>query len=352
MIYAADKTVRPCTEAEERGGQQRTTTRTAQKWRLTMASSSPMAAISEPVLVCVESEDVCSSAGLSKRALKRLERQAQRADKRQKTKEAKKASHRLAVALRREALPEVASKDPLEVARHREVRRREREASEANFAASCASGCGVAIDCDFEEFMTDREKKSLFQQLAYCYGANRRCRAPCGLRFVGIEDGGDLQSRFARAFSDRWIGASVEIDTLETLSEPEKLRIVYLTSDADDELEFIDKDAIYVIGGIVDRNRYKGKTRDKAQTLGFRTKKLPIGTNRPISLNGKSPVLAVNHVLDLLLYAQANGSFEGAASMLPDRKVKEPTIKRPASSVESDDEPRHDDATHQFLASS
>lgn len=38
----------------------------------------------------------------------------------------------------------------------------------------CLKGPRVVIDCDFESLMTDREIKSLAQQLAYCVNANKQ----------------------------------------------------------------------------------------------------------------------------------------------------------------------------------
>ena len=45
-----------------------------------------------------------------------------------------------------------------------------------------------------------------------------------------------------------------------------KADLVYLTGDADDELQELDKSKLYIIGGLVDRNRHKGICWNKAQT--------------------------------------------------------------------------------------
>lgn len=41
-------------------------------------------------------------------------------------------------------------------------------------------------------------------------------------------------------------------------------KLVYLTADAADELHELDAESIYIIGGLVDRNRYKNICQNKA----------------------------------------------------------------------------------------
>lgn len=52
--------------------------------------------------------------------------------------------------------------------------------------------------------------------------------------------------------------------------------LVYLTADSQDELDELDSSKIYVIGGIVDRNKHKGICYQRAQEAGIATARLPI----------------------------------------------------------------------------
>lgn len=61
-----------------------------------------------------------------------------------------------------------------------------------------------------------------------------------------------------------------------TFSE-EKQTLVYLTADASEQIDTLEKDCTYIVGGLVDRNRYPQLCLHKAEELGVRTAKLPIG---------------------------------------------------------------------------
>lgn len=63
------------------------------------------------------------------------------------------------------------------------------------------------------------------------------------------------------------------------LEEFDKSRIVYLTSDSDNVLGELSKDDVYIIGGLVDHNRYKGMCLKNAEDEGIRTARLPIHEN-------------------------------------------------------------------------
>ncbi|EPZ33683.1 NAD(P)-binding domain-containing protein [Rozella allomycis CSF55] len=74
-----------------------------------------------------------------------------------------------------------------------------------------------------------------------------------------------------------------------------KDKIVYLTADSENTIDKLNEDAVYIIGGIVDRNRHKSLCFDKANKEGISTARLPIGEY--LKLSG-SKVLTVHQVID------------------------------------------------------
>jgi tRNA (guanine9-N1)-methyltransferase len=76
-----------------------------------------------------------------------------------------------------------------------------------------------------------------------------------------------------------------------------KEQLVYLTADSSNEITDLDPKDVYIIGGIVDRNRHKELTIKKAIDQGIRHARLPISDY--LSLN-TSCVLTVNHVFDIM----------------------------------------------------
>jgi tRNA (guanine9-N1)-methyltransferase len=74
--------------------------------------------------------------------------------------------------------------------------------------------------------------------------------------------------------------------------------LVYLTADSDNLITDLDTDKVYVIGGIVDHNRHKLLTYNKAKAQGIAHGRLPI-LECGVKLS-TSCVLTVNHVLDII----------------------------------------------------
>lgn len=72
---------------------------------------------------------------------------------------------------------------------------------------------------------------------------------------------------------------------------------MYLTADSENQPAELDPSKIYIIGGIVDRNRYKNLTLNKAKKDGISHARLPIGDLMALR---SSSVLAVNHVFQIV----------------------------------------------------
>jgi tRNA (guanine9-N1)-methyltransferase len=75
--------------------------------------------------------------------------------------------------------------------------------------------------------------------------------------------------------------------------------VVYLTAEAECELEALDPQCVYVIGGLVDHNQHKGLTHRLALERGVRTMRLPI--DKYLTLDSRK-VLTVNQGTCLTLF--------------------------------------------------
>ena len=130
-----------------------------------------------------------------------------------------------------------------------------------------------------------------------------------------------------------------------TLKTGTNKNIVYLTSDSSTTLQTLDDNTIYVIGGIVDRNRLKHATKNRAENelYNIPTAKLPLvdyylsktskSNNTNMTKESQSQAncgggvnkhnipLTVNHVFNIMLkYKQYNNDWERAfQEVLPHR---------------------------------
>lgn len=156
-----------------------------------------------------------------------------------------------------------------------ERRSEERGMKVARLRRAAEVGQKLVIDLEFAHLMSPNEIHSLVQQVMYCYAVNGRCASPAHLWLTGCR--GDIETQLQRLPGyDKWIIEKESRSYIEALDD-QKGNMVYLTADAEVELEELDLAKIYIIGGLVDRNRWKGITLKKAQEQGIQSARLPIG---------------------------------------------------------------------------
>lgn len=172
---------------------------------------------------------------------------------------------------------------PEEKARLNEMRLQER----AKWLEDLKTSPRVLIDLDFQELMRPNEISSLTQQVMYSYGFIRRAKRPLRLVLTSVKDEIKTKLEKIQGFHSWLVGslsfhneqieqyeASVsEVNTtVESFHYPND-KMVYLSADADETITELEDDKVYIIGGIVDRNRYKNLTLNKAKQLGYRCAK-------------------------------------------------------------------------------
>lgn len=127
------------------------------------------------------------------------------------------------------------------------------------------SGIRVCIDMDFEDKMFEKEVNSLSRQLMHCYAANRKAKYPLDFWVSSVDSTQSDQSQknfTHQHLSDinyqNWNEEFIKFSSksyLDLFGENQK--IVYLTADSDNVIEELKQDEIYIVGGLVDRNRHK-----------------------------------------------------------------------------------------------
>lgn len=177
----------------------------------------------------------------------------------------------------------------------------------------------VCIDCSFEELMSKKEIGSLSSQIRYCYAMNKKSYHPVYLSASSLS--GETYENLTRVegFPDNWKNRAFDCSkkSLTEMHSP-KEQIVYLTSDSDNVLTECDDSKVYVIGGIVDRNRLKGATINQAKELGVETARLPIDEHLKLCA---TKVLTCNHVFEILLKFKEYKDWKKALlDVLPARK--------------------------------
>jgi len=186
------------------------------------------------------------------------------------------------------------------------------------------------LDCGFDDLMIDKERKSLSSQVTRCYSDNHRALYQAHLtvssfggqlkeRFDGLLAGNHLSWRNVRFLGEDFVEAATQAKTWMEGPHGGKLEgafqrsgsnssvssggsetgeVVYLTSDSPETLTELRPYSTYIIGGLVDKNRYKGICYKRAMDLGFRTAKLPIGDYMKMASRF---VLTTNHVNEIML---------------------------------------------------
>ncbi|KAL8228301.1 hypothetical protein R6Q57_015885 [Mikania cordata] len=245
---------------------------------------------------------------LSKNAKKKLLKQqrfeAKKAEKKASIKAAKKLHGEMKRKEWEEKLSKLSEEERLKMIETRKGMRRERmdqrteerESKALRLSEAKKNGQNVVLDLQFSDLMAPNEIHSLVQQIMYCYAVNGRSAVPCHLWLTGYK--GEIESQLQKMPGfDKWI---IDKDTgpYITTFETQKEHLVYLTADSETMLSELDPTKIYIVGGLVDRNRWKGITMKKAVDQGIQTAKLPIGNYLKMS---SSQVLTVNQVIEILL---------------------------------------------------
>ncbi|EKE37341.1 hypothetical protein ENUP19_0039G0021 [Entamoeba nuttalli] len=189
-------------------------------------------------------------------------------------------------------------------------------------------GGKVIIDCDFDDKMNENEVKSLFNQIQLLYGANWKYEHPLEIRCIGVN--GKLKELIEKREAHKWKLITFEEKKIEEIKN--EVQCVYLAAESETVIDNFNKEINYVIGGIVDHNKFKRLCENKANSLNISTARLPI--EQHIECIGRK-VLTVNQVFEIIgEQCQTNNWDTTIQKILPQRKQEVPPKNEPKSDEE------------------
>lgn len=137
--------------------------------------------------------------------------------------------------------------------------------------------------------------------------------------------------------SENWKDISFHADSFLQVPDLDKNKMVYLSADSTNVLQELDEEKIYIVGGIVDKNRYKSLCLDVAKSAGISHARLPIAEH--VDMKTRS-VLTINHVVEIMVKYLECKSWPEALEIIPKRKDRK--IKSKDQDEEDDDQEQVD----------
>ena len=152
----------------------------------------------------------------------------------------------------------------------------------------------IAIDCSFDDLMSDKDVSKLSLQIQQCYSINRHMENPLQLHFTNID--GKLLNRMEDCMGGykNW-DVIKKSESLVQLFNPQD--IVYLCEESENSIAELDVSKVYAIGGFVDHNAHKGLAFERAIAAGFSHARLPIDSFFTLAT---LEVLTVSHVFEII----------------------------------------------------
>ncbi|GAA5801241.1 hypothetical protein HPULCUR_006686 [Helicostylum pulchrum] len=180
---------------------------------------------------------------------------------------------------------------------------------------------GLIVDCGFNDLMTEKEMLSFVNQLGYTYGKNRTAPKAMKLCLSSVDPllKTTLTEKIPHWLS--WKNVNILPENTSYLDAFDKKDLVYLSADSENVVHELEEGKHYIIGGIVDKNRYKNLCQNKAAKQGIQTARLPIGDYIQMATR---KVLTVNQVCEIMLKWLEVKDWEKAfMDVIPGRKLKD-----------------------------
>lgn len=197
----------------------------------------------------------------------------------------------------------------LKAARNSRKRARKEKISERLNRASAH----FVVDLNFEALMTSKELRSIGTQVLTMYGDNCNSAFPFKLHLAGLIPESPTHQALQRAAkTESWVGFSTHSSQdLPTIFPDQQL--FYLSPDATEVIQSIQPGAVYIVGGLVDRNRHPNASFNRAQQLNIPSVRLPIEEHAVVS---RTDFLTISDVLKILSHFAECGDWSAVFGAL------------------------------------
>jgi len=211
----------------------------------------------------------------------------------------------------------------------RDLKARSIERLRQVYTEGAATSLKICIDCSFSNIMSSKEMARLAQQIGRCYATNKSISSPVHLTLCNLDENSKFYKELCR-INDGFANYIIEKSdkNVESLFVERLDTIAYLSPDAKTNLETLDVNKTYLIGGLVDETVNKQVTINKCTQLKINAYSLPIEKymSRRKFGDGETgynynKILAINQVFDILAnYFISNDWTTALEGAVPKRK--------------------------------
>lgn len=185
----------------------------------------------------------------------------------------------------------------------------------ADFRARAETGATVVLDLEWEACLSGKELTRVVQQVLFSYGMNRTAKKPVRLVISGVRPGGEMAAKLKKLSGfDGWPVTVSERPYVDLFS---KDQFVYVCADAADAVTSFDGDRVYVIAGLIDDAKFRGRPLQKATGQGISALRLPIAEHVDLGTQGKTPAITMSQTLQAVLEFQRLGDWPRALEKIP-----------------------------------
>jgi tRNA (guanine9-N1)-methyltransferase len=168
--------------------------------------------------------------------------------------------------------------------------------------------------------MNTKGLKSLTSQLAYCYSLNKKVDNPFAFHFCSYS--GELRKYLEHMGSKNWLIYTHEpsLPDIEEFATQFEDKMVYLSPDSDNVLDTINKNTLYIIGGLVDKPVSRNQSLSRAKVYNIPHARLPL---EDYISDINNTVLNVNTVIEIISgYIKHNDWYKAISEVIPKRMLK------------------------------